>query len=264
MADSKTKTLEELIATGRALLREHDPCNAHRDFEYWDDEVAEWLDRTYPGTGLSGNWSGQPGSMLVSGNTYSNDSVSWAFYKGSVQRRLSWLSEFGVAMSKSKTTAAPTKSSKDVAQSSKIFVVHGRNEAVREAVARFLEKLGLEPIILHEQPNKGRTIIEKFIDHSQVGFAVVLLTADDIGGMEGTDPSELKPRSRQNVIFELGFFVAKLGRDRVCALHQSGIELPSDYHGMLYVQIDESGAWRLQLARELKAVGLPVDFNHAI
>jgi len=167
-------------------------------------------------------------------------------------------------MSKSKTTAAPTKSSKNAAQSSKIFVVHGRNEAVREAVARFLEKLGLEPIILHEQPNKGRTIIEKFIDYSQVGFAVVLLTADDIGGMEGTDPSELMPRSRQNVIFELGFFLAKLGRDRVCALHQSGIELPSDYHGMLYIQIDDGGAWRLQLARELKAVGLPVDLNHAI
>ncbi|MEE8356570.1 MAG: nucleotide-binding protein, partial [Anaerolineales bacterium] len=102
--------------------------------------------------------------------------------------------------------------------SKKIFIVHGRDEEAKDSLARFLEKLGLEVIILHEQPNQGRTIIEKFEDYSDVGFAVVLLTPDDIGGR--ANDLELLPRARQNVVFELGFFIGALGRERVCALHK--------------------------------------------
>lgn len=144
-----------------------------------------------------------------------------------------------------------------------IFVVHGHNEGVREGVARYLEKLGLNPIILHEQPNNGRTIIEKFEDHSNVSFALVLLTADDLGRRKSDAESENKFRARQNVIFELGFFIGKLGRKKVCAIYESGVELPSDYQGLLYLNYDASGSWKLLLAKELKSGGIPVDLNRA-
>lgn len=148
--------------------------------------------------------------------------------------------------------------------SQKIFVVHGHAEGPREGVARYLEKLGLEPVVLHEQPNKGRTIIEKFTDYSDVGFAVVLMTPDDKGGLISAAPETLKARARQNVILELGFFLGKLTRSRVCALYQAGVEIPSDFSGVLFVELDAAGAWRLLLARELKAVGFKIDMNHAV
>lgn len=147
----------------------------------------------------------------------------------------------------------------------RIFIVHGRDEEAKLSVARFLDKLDLDPIILHEQPDKGRTVIEKFEDYSDVGFAVVLLTPDDEG--RARDSSEdLRPRGRQNVTFELGFFVGKLGRDRVCALYkeEKRFEFPSDYLGVLYLPLDPGGGWQLKLAQEMKAGGLEVDLNKAI
>ena len=141
---------------------------------------------------------------------------------------------------------------------------HGRNILRLEEVARFLEKLKLKPIILREQPNKGRTIIEKFVDYSDVSFAVVLLTADDRGGTFDAPFDEQQPRGRQNVILELGFFLGSLGRARVCALYEDGVEIPSGYEGVAFVSLDNGGAWRMSLAREIKEAGLPVDMNDAI
>jgi len=150
--------------------------------------------------------------------------------------------------------------------SRKVFVVHGRDEAGRDGVARFLTKLGLEPIILHEQPNRGATIIEKFERHSgDVAFAVIVLSPDDVGGLaEQTRSAKLSARARQNVIFEFGFFCGALGRKNVCALLKTGVEKPSDIDGVVYVLFDDAGAWQLQLAREVKAAGLTVDLNNAV
>jgi len=145
-----------------------------------------------------------------------------------------------------------------------IFVVHGRNDELKETVARFLAQLDLKPIILHEQPSAGRTVIEKFEAHSDARFAVVLLTPDDLGRLATDATGELQPRARQNVIFEWGFFVAKLGRRNVCALYAEGVELPSDLNGVVYVELDRKGAWKMLLARELKAGGIDVDLNRAI
>jgi predicted nucleotide-binding protein len=146
----------------------------------------------------------------------------------------------------------------------KVFLVHGHDELSLHETARFLERLRQEVIVLRELPNEGRTIIEKFESYADVGFAVVLLTPDDRGG-PATGPTDTdKPRARQNVIFELGYFIGKLGRNRVCALHRGGVELPSDFSGVVYVALDEKGAWRLELAKELRAAGLPVDMNHAL
>lgn len=153
------------------------------------------------------------------------------------------------------------KRTKDLS-SRRVFVVHGHDDGLKETVARFLAKLDLDPVILHEQPNRGRTIIEKFEDHSDVAFAVVLFTPDDMGYPAGK-VDDSKPRARQNVVLELGFFMAALGRDRVCVLYKGGVDVPSDYSGVLYEEVDPRGAWRFRLASEIRGAGIDVDLNRA-
>lgn len=145
--------------------------------------------------------------------------------------------------------------------SRKIFIVHGHDVAVRESVAGFLRKIDLEPIILHEKPNSGRTIIEKFEENSEVGFAIVLLTPDDLGRCLN---GEEKFRARQNVILELGYFCGRLGRSKVCALKKGDLELPSDVIGVAYTDFDARGAWKQDLARELEAAGYEIDWQKAM
>lgn len=143
----------------------------------------------------------------------------------------------------------------------KVFIVHGHDHGVKETVARFIEKLGLEAVILHEQPNEGRTIIQKLEDHSEADFAIVLFTPDDIGHV-AKNPDEAKPRARQNVVFELGYFTGKIGRKRVALLKTNdGIEIPSDYAGVLYSPLDGGDSWKYQLAKEMSACGMNIDMN---
>jgi predicted nucleotide-binding protein len=148
--------------------------------------------------------------------------------------------------------------------SNRVFVVHGHDEETKQATARTLETLGLKPIILHEQANEGRTIIEKFEKYSDVGFAVVLLTPDDLAYPATSTPDQAKYRARQNVILELGYFMGKLDRGRVTVLYRkhADFEMPSDYSGVLYTSYDgPNGSWRFELAKELKAAGYDVDLN---
>lgn len=145
-------------------------------------------------------------------------------------------------------------------QSKKVFIVHGHDNEAKEKAARFLERIGLEPVILHEQANSGRTIIEKFEAHADVGFAVVLLTPDDVGGFSNAS-NDLKPRARQNVILELGYFIGRLSRQRVCALYKKEIEMPSDFQGVLYIELDGNGGWRTKLAQELVQVGYSINLE---
>jgi predicted nucleotide-binding protein len=145
-----------------------------------------------------------------------------------------------------------------------VFVVHGHDGEAKESVARFLEKLGLVPIILHEQPSQGRTVIEKFeISSKNVAFAVVLLTPDDVGGTTD-EATDLRPRARQNVILELGYFMGRLGRTRVCALYKGGVELPSDFQGVVYIEFDPAGAWRTKLAQELLGAKITIKLEGLI
>jgi predicted nucleotide-binding protein len=139
------------------------------------------------------------------------------------------------------------------ANNDEIFIVHGRDSPAKIEVARLLQKAGLKDVILHEQPNQGRTIIEKFEAHGgAAGFAVVVATADEVGGL---DPDHLQPRARQNVIGEMFWFAGRLGRDRVCVLVKGNIEMPSDFAGIGYTEMDDRGAWKAELLRELKAAG---------
>lgn len=144
-----------------------------------------------------------------------------------------------------------------------IFIVHGHDEALKQQVARFVEKLGFNAIILHEQANKGNTIIEKIEECADTtSFAIILYTGCDKGTTKNSD--EFKPRARQNVIFEHGFFVGKLGRDHVCCLHEEGVELPGDLSGIVYIPADRNAAWQTTIAKEMKVVGLTVDMNKLI
>lgn len=149
----------------------------------------------------------------------------------------------------------------------RVFLVHGQDEAMKQSTARTLERLGLEPVILHERPNQGRTIIEKFSDYSDVGFAVVLLSPDDIAhAAAGLPNQQNRPRARQNVIFELGFFIGKLGRKRVAALYKQAtdFDLPSDYSGVLYIPYDDAGRWRFELVKELRMASFRIDANKVL
>lgn len=140
----------------------------------------------------------------------------------------------------------------------RVFIVHGHNGETTQAVARFLTSLDLDPIILHEQPNKGRTIITKFREEAaDTAFAVVLMTPDDQGSKVG---ETARPRARQNVVFELGFFIGALGPEKVAALVETDVEKPSDFDGVVYISLN-AGHWKFELAKELRAAGISIDLN---
>lgn len=161
-------------------------------------------------------------------------------------------------------TTAPAQSQQIAAAANdEIFIVHGRDTPAKNEVELLIERAGLKPIVLHRQPNEGRTIIEKFEAHGgAVGFAVVVLTPDDVGGL---DTDNLRPRARQNVIGEMFWFAGRLGRSRVCALKKGDLEMPSDFAGIGYTDMDDRGAWKAELLRELQAAGyVNLDWGKAL
>ncbi|WP_181033721.1 TIR domain-containing protein [Arthrobacter sp. SX1312] len=143
----------------------------------------------------------------------------------------------------------------------RVFVVHGHDDAKKHELARFLQKLvGQDPVILHEQSNKGAVLIEKLENSAAgTGFAVILLTADDLG--RAKNDIEEKPRGRQNVVFEMGFFMGALGRSNVAVLLEDGVEAPGDVQGLVYTPLDVSGAWKTVLAREVEDAGYSVNWK---
>ena len=143
---------------------------------------------------------------------------------------------------------------------SKVFIVHGHDGEAKQAVARFVEKSGFEAIILHEQASSGKTIIEKIEANSNVGFAIVLYTPCDLGASK-EKPDQQKPRARQNVIFEHGYLIGKIGRKNVCALVKGDIEKPNDISGVVYIKIDEGDGWKYTVAKEMKTCGYDIDLN---
>jgi len=154
--------------------------------------------------------------------------------------------------------------SSQVPVSNRIFIVHGHDDAMKSEVARAVEQLELEPVILHEQSDQGKTIIEKFESNTDVGFAIILCSHDDMAYPKN-DKKSLLPRPRQNVILELGYFFGKLGRERVFVLRREGaMELPSDISGIVYTPFDSHGGWKTKLMKELKAAGYSIDANNIL
>lgn len=235
------------------------------EFYTWNDFNEELLSRIFDNTSIKdayrknffiGHNGNTPLAELI--KEFREDVDYYLRKLASVRERLEIIEESPKTSHNSPSTSIIHNDSKN------IFIVHGHDEEAKEAVARFIQKLDLNPIILNEQPNAGKTIIEKFVTSSEaVGYAVVLLTPDDIG-YPNNEPGKQKPRARQNVILELGYFVAKLGRDRVCALHKrdqdgNDIEIPSDYLGVIYLPMDNN--WRVLLAQEMKQVIKSIDLN---
>lgn len=140
----------------------------------------------------------------------------------------------------------------------KIFIVHGHDKEAKTEVALFAQELGLEPIILHQQENQGMTIIEKIEKYTDVGYAIVLYTPCD----EGRDRKknvDLQFRARQNVVFEHGYLIGRLGRPCVSALVKGTIETPGDITGVVYETMDDNGLWKIKIAKELRALDFDVD-----
>ena len=152
--------------------------------------------------------------------------------------------------------ASQEVSMKKAKEYKKVFIVHGHDNGLKQEVARLVEKQGLEAIILSEQANRGKTIIEKFEEHSDVGAAICLFTGDDHG--KAKDATSENLRARQNVVFEAGFFMGKLGRENVVLIANPDIEIPSDLKGFVYTN---EKSWQIDALKELKAIGYAIDLN---
>lgn len=147
--------------------------------------------------------------------------------------------------------------------SKRIFIVHGHDKAIRTETEMMVKDLGYDPIVLFKQPDGGATIIEKLEKETKdVAFAIVLYTNCDKGCAK--ESNDLQPRARQNVVFEHGLLCGILGRNRVVALCEDGVEIPGDLSGVVYKKIDEAGNWKFQIAKEMKAAGLPIDLNNLL
>lgn len=155
----------------------------------------------------------------------------------------------------------PQKVKPQNVMNNKVFIVHGHDTAAKSEMARALEKAGYEAIILHEQASAGKTVIEKIEANTDVAFAIVLYTPCDMGRAKEKTIDDEKYRARQNVIFEHGYLIGRLGRKCVCALVKGDIETPGDISGVVYIKMDDAGAWKIELAKEMKNAGLSVDMN---
>ena len=238
---------------------------AQEDYYTWTEYNAELLRQIFTNNTLSMEYEGIAFGILAGGTPNLTEEIK--DFRDNVRTKIRRLESIKgrLEIIPAPRSEAPDRAiTQPVKQlNKKVFIVHGLEEGARESVARFLERLGISPIILHEQASSGQTIIEKLERNSDVDFAVILLTPDDVGA-KATSSDSLQPRARQNVILELGFFIAKLGRNRVCALYRGAVELPSDFLGVVYVPLDEASAWRVLLARELREAGFDVDMNDAI
>lgn len=135
--------------------------------------------------------------------------------------------------------------------SNKVFIVHGHDNAMKNNVSKFIKDLGYTPVILHQQSNRGKTIIEKFETNSDVVFAIILMSPDDEG--KSVRETTIRKRARQNVVFEFGYFIGKLGREKVCVLIRDNVEKPSDIDGLVYINY-KKGQWRNPIKMELNEV----------
>lgn len=248
----------------RSIQNEAQLEAARSDYHIWDDYNDTLLGSLFEGESEGKRYAGHPGVIFFGGPAPLGDEIrSFRADVGEkVQRLESLVHRLGLFEEISPVQTAAPQPAESAVANRRVFVVHGRDEGLKQSVARFIDTIELKAIILEEQPGMGRTIIEKFEDHaSNVGYAVVLLTPDDVGKLDGSASPEQK-RARQNVLFELGYFAAKLGRGKVCLLRRGQLEMPSDLAGVEYLLYD--GDWQLKLAREMRAAKLPANINRLV
>lgn len=267
--DFKTKLSEQLEKGKQLLYREiADDSQLEelkRDYKSWTIYTSEYLKHAFsnPRNEYKENFDNEGYTFMGRIGRYFNEVSD---YKDLIGRRVDNLTNLITVADLLKlddqgdaikvNSQARTKA----VSSDEVFIVHGHDEVAKIKAARFIEKLGFKPIILHEQSSSGKTIIEKIEEYTNVGFAIVLYTPCDIGGKKKENPS-LTDRARQNVVFEHGYLIGKIGRNNVCALVKGNIETPTDISGVVYVSMDDSEAWHLMVAKEMRSSGYSVDIN---
>ena len=255
---SEYEKLKKIIDETDELIK-NDITNSDPEFAAWEMKVKRFISNKYGAKSLEmdkfnktsffiGVWGMNSTEEEIHRDAVNSCRNGLKTTKAILEAYLEELSE-----EVESTIQSQPQTSRDI---SKIFIVHGHDGELKEAVARILEKQDINPIILSEQANTGLTIIEKFEKNSDVGCAICLFTADDIGRAEAA--TDDKPRARQNVVFEAGYFIGKLGRDRIIILSDNGIEIPSDLAGVVYTNTQN---WQVELLKELKSMGYNIDFN---
>lgn len=254
---------EELFT--RTISNQNELTTVNSDFKLWSDynfemlkqvfniEVNDYMDSYnhagYTFLGQMGEVQGNPVQTFKNLVKYKLDNLKSLLTRAELLKSQ-------VMTNESITIETP----KTILSKTEVFIVHGHDEEAKTKTARFIEKFGLKPIILHEQASGSKTVIEKIEAYSNVGFGIVLYTPCDIGAINEEKPN-LKNRARQNVVFEHGFLIGKIGRENVCALVKDEIETPNDISGVVYVKMDSEDAWHLKVARELRNSGYDIDMN---
>lgn len=267
-ADFNT-VLDERITLGKELYSriiqtQSEFTENKEDYYSWDDYNSEYLKYAFnkENNEYKESYDNVDDIYFMSGRQQS-PAEELKEFKNDINDKLSNLKKLRAKTDLLKTNLVDSNifnKSSITLDKSQVFIVHGHDEVAKSKTARFIEKLGFEAIILHEQASSSKTIIEKIEEYSNVGFGIILYTPCDIGGKQIENPN-LKSRARQNVIFEHGFLIGKIGRSNVCALVKGEIETPNDISGVVYVTMDEADAWRYTIAKELKKAGYEIDMN---
>jgi predicted nucleotide-binding protein len=239
---------------------------AQKSYYKWDDFNIELLKRQFTTTELSEEYIGWAGVGSISMYELSLGEKIGDFHKiidAKVHRIDSIIERIElIPVSNQAKDITPKIDAAKTIDRSKVFIVHGHDNEAKLEVARFIEKIGFDPIILHEQASGSKTIIEKIEAYSDVGFGVVIYTPCDVGA-KASELNDLKGRARQNVVFEHGFLIGKLSRSNVCPLVKGNVDTPNDISGIVYTSMDTAN-WQLELAKELRAAGYSVDMNKVI
>lgn len=253
--------LGDRIKKGKGFLKvkvisEQELSLLQKDFNKWDDYNIELLKRFFSSNDLSDEYSHSVPYVggVVGSRTLQSKINSLKF---NISERVDRIESIFERLELYPNNN--TRESKVGFDRSKVFIVHGHDNESKLEVARFITKLSFEPIILHEQVSGSKTIIEKIESYSDVGFGIVIYTPCDVGSKQ-SDSDNLQGRARQNVVFEHGYLIGKLGRSKVCPLVKGSVETPNDISGIVYTSMDTSN-WQVELAKELKAAGYDVDMN---
>jgi predicted nucleotide-binding protein len=267
--DEFKNSLAERINIGQELLgrevRSNEEFEQLRDdYRLWSDYNFEYLKQVFntPDNEYKDNYNQAGFHFMGQMGEVKNDPVqtqkNLIKYKLDDLRAL--LAKANLLKSEISNNTPTKEESKKAINKTHVFIVHGHDDLAKIKVARFIEMLGLKPTILHEQTSSGRTIIEKIEEYSNVGFGIVLYTPCDVGAKQGNE-ANLQPRARQNVVFEHGYLIGKIGRNNVCALVKNEVETPNDISGVIYVKMDDEDSWHLKVAKELRSSGYSIDLN---
>lgn len=271
--DARSK-IEERIEMGRRLRATQISTwdlleNIKNEYSKWDKFNADFLRRIFTTDELSEEYSMWFGG-IISTSAQSLSQKITDLYKDidSKLNRLDSISDrlelVPLSIGEQQNQPSTSPGSRSTSKSKKVFVVHGHDEISKTNLEVFLREIGLEPIVLHRQADEGLTIIEKFEKHSDVSYAFIILTPDEVAYLAGeeTKPDEEREkekRARPNVIFEFGYFVGKLGRSKVCCLYTGNVVLPSDISGMIYKKFNTSvEEVAYGIIKDLKAQGYTV------